>query len=62
MTAKDFKLIADILAYHHMRSMYVINIIEDFANELGTCNARFDRERFVAACLALRNGQKVTRP
>jgi len=57
MTKKDFKLIAEVLrkndyAQESQFSYLFESLAESFADALATTNPRFDRERFLAACLS----------
>ena len=54
MTKKDFQLIADVLKAHQDGSAgdhVVRGLVMSFAIELAKTNERFNKERFVKACL-----------
>jgi hypothetical protein len=56
MTKKDFQLIADVLNAHHKQpgpvpEFTVQAIAVSLASELAKTNERFNKERFVKACL-----------
>lgn len=51
MTSRDFRAIADIVAHADTDGNEAVRtaLAIDFANYLTTTNARFDRDRFIAA-------------
>lgn len=55
MTKKDFKIIAKIISeldlWDHRDDSQRASIAEQFANELRAYNPRFDRTKFMEACL-----------
>lgn len=52
MTRKDFELIAEIVRTTFPNNYNLrVNIAERFADRLAETNPRFDRERFVEACV-----------
>jgi len=54
MTRKDFQLIADVLkasSTSPMNRVVVQELAVTFASELAKTNPRFNKERFVNACL-----------
>ena len=54
MTRKDFQLIADVLSATRTspaNRMVVKELAVTFASELAKTNPRFNKERFVKACL-----------
>lgn len=57
MTKQDFELIASVLRERFQNTpsytaQHVISCVaRDFARELATTNPRFDRGRFIAACM-----------
>jgi hypothetical protein len=50
MTRKDFELIAQVLS-EVSDLPYRQQIAKNFADKLANTNPRFDRERFLAACI-----------
>lgn len=51
MTAKDFRLIAETIYNLHIPADERRVVTVEFADSLARTNARFDRDRFIAACL-----------
>jgi len=54
MTRKDFQLIADVLKAHGtspMNRLVVKELAVSFAQKLSDTNPRFNKQRFVEACL-----------
>jgi hypothetical protein len=51
MTRQHFAFIASVIASLPSNQLSKGDMIALFANELGATNARFDRERFIQACL-----------
>jgi len=54
MTRKDFQLIADVLKAHRtspLNRMVVKELAVSFAQKLADTNPRFNKQRFVEACL-----------
>lgn len=51
MTKKDFELIAQTIRQAELRPRCREHLARDFAYNLATTNPRFDRARFVAACI-----------
>ena len=54
MTRKDFQLIADVLNAHNtspMNRLVVKELAVSFAQKLSDTNPRFNKQRFVEACL-----------
>ena len=51
MTKKEYKLIAEILFDSALTAQETLDLAEDFARRLEEDNPRFDRERFIKACL-----------
>ncbi len=50
MTKKDYKLIAKVIEDVNKRKATGFRIVKLFADEFRAENARFDREKFYAAC------------
>jgi hypothetical protein len=52
MSKKDFEMIARVLREHpHAAGAGRIRLARAFAAELAATSPRFDRERFIAACM-----------
>jgi hypothetical protein len=54
MTKKDFQLIANVLKAHGdspMTRLVIKDLAATFASELAKTNPRFNKARFVSACL-----------
>lgn len=51
MSRKDFELIARVLRANSSETVVRETLALDFADELAATNGRFDRQRFLAACL-----------
>lgn len=60
MTAKDYRLIADILARAPVQERETL--ANHFADELMNTNVRFDRERFIQAALGQAGGRDTRNP
>jgi hypothetical protein len=51
MTKKDFELIAEVISKLDIREDVTECVATEFARYLAFTNDRFDRERFIQACL-----------
>lgn len=51
MTKKDFQLIADTIASFEVDEAITYSMAERFADRLAETNPRFNRDRFIKACL-----------
>ncbi len=52
MTRKDYELIARLIRGDGLNALSREDLAEAFADELAHTNPRFDRERFIAACMS----------
>jgi len=51
MTKRDYKMIIEILFESSLTAQETLELAEDFAGRLVAENPRFDREKFIKACL-----------
>lgn len=51
MTKKDYKLIAEILYDSALTAQETLDLADDFARRLAKGNPKFDRAKFINACL-----------
>lgn len=55
MTKRDFQLIADVVHFALITNKDRSTLAVDFAAKMATVNPRFDQEKFIEACLKVRD-------